>query len=119
MKLFQSLQKFYRITGIYPSSSNRNHSVNWKILLILLSLIQFAVLTGVFFITEANSIDEYGTSFYGSISALLGVVDFLINIWKMANILRLIGKFEEFINKRKTVKWIFNPNKNETTHVLI
>lgn len=113
MQLFQSLQKLYHATGIYPSQPHRNCSINWKILFILLSQIQFAILTGAYFLIEANSIDEYGASFYGSISAFVGTVFFLINFSKMNKILRLIGKLQEFITKSKDFFTIIDSKIND------
>lgn len=103
MRLFQSLQTFYRATGIYPHQSHRKCPINWKSLFIILTLIQFGILEGAYFLTKANSVDEYGSTFYTAISSFSSTMFFSINIWKMTEILRLIEKFEELINKSKKI----------------
>lgn len=99
IKLFQSVHQFYHDMGIYPSQPNQNRKPNAKNVFVLLSAIQLCITSLAFFLFEANSITEYGISFYMSLSELTITVYFLIVAWKIPKNLKLIDEMEQFITK--------------------
>ena len=66
---------------------------------VLLTLIFISILG--YFLFDANSVAEYGTCFYSSISMLEFLLYFTVNFSEMRNILKLIKTLEEFIEKSK------------------
>lgn len=56
-----------------------------------------------FFLWEAETVDDYGTSFYGAVSQLCLTHNFLQVVWKMPDILKLLRNFENFIDSSKRV----------------
>lgn len=72
----------------------------------LFSLIQFSITAGAYFVIKANSIEEYGGTFYASFTAFTSTMLISMNIGKITEIFRLIEKFEKFIGKSE--KYLFN-----------
>lgn len=109
MKLFRYVQKYYRMVGISPPSNSSPHhqrppfNVNNTLSLIFLTL--GTILAFAYFLFEADSIEEYSRSFYGSISSLELVVYFIINFLKIQSTLKLIRKLEKFI---ETSEWFLS-----------
>lgn len=54
-----------------------------------------------FFLHEAETVDDYGVSFYTSISQLCTTDYFVMIVWRMPVILELFRNFEEFIELSK------------------
>lgn len=54
-----------------------------------------------FLLFQANSIEEYGATFYVSVTELVNVVCMLAIIPKMTDIFVLMEKFGEFVEKSK------------------
>lgn len=101
IKLFQFVQNGYQIMGIYPSQSNRNVLLNAKNVYFSLTMIEMIISSMAFFVFQAESIEEFGQSFFVSITILYALVGLLITIWKIPNILMLIEHFDEFVGKRE------------------
>lgn len=101
MKLFQSLQTFYRMMGIYPSQTDKMPSFNFRNLFIPLNLLVLFILQIGFFLFKAKSIVERAETFYSSLTIIGCMMIFLLQFWEMTNILELIEKFEKFIEKSK------------------
>lgn len=100
-KLFQCVQKSFQILGFCPSQHSRIAPfIPKNILLILLLVFCFISSTG-FFLFQAKSVKEFGDSFLASITTLGALVYFSTTIWKMANLLKLIEKFEGFVQRSK------------------
>lgn len=97
--LFRLIRSFFQAMGIHLSEPNQKFSFNAKNVLISSSIALFFISSTAFFLFEANSIDEYGLSFYGSATELAVFVTFQINIFYMAKILRIFEKFEKLIEK--------------------
>lgn len=97
IKLFRYVQKFYRITGIYPSKTSHHHPFNVKNSFSLVSLICLFMSTFGYFLFKASTIDEYGKCFYASFSMLEILLYFIVNFSKMQSILKLIKKLEDFV----------------------
>lgn len=56
-----------------------------------------------FLLWEAETIDDYGTSFYECLTQLGCAHNFLVVVWRMPVILKLLKNFEKFIDSRKKV----------------
>lgn len=94
VKLFRLVQKYYQTMGIYPSQT-----INWRNVIFLFAIFaQFMAISG-FFLLQATSIPEYGSSFMGISSSLYSIVTFLLTLWRIPEILKLIQLCENFIEK--------------------
>lgn len=102
MKLFQSVQKYYRTLGVYAPQSNQNYAFNWRNLVVLFALTQGFIFTMAFCLLQAKTVREYGDSFYVSVTEFADAIYFLSNIWKMRKFFKLIEQFENFIEKSKS-----------------
>lgn len=99
IKLFQFLHQYYSTIGIYSTKSNQKHRYNVKVLFFLFIETQLAIssLTSAFF--KAKSLSEFVDQFYLINYALASMGLFLIQMWKIDDILQLIERLEEFITK--------------------
>lgn len=111
MKLFQKLLKFYQMMGIFPPHSFKNYKQNLKTCLFVLSFMHFFTSSSTFFLFHANSIRERIESFIETITILVCVIFISICKCKMAETLKIIENFEQFIEKSKY--WIHSQNKAE------
>lgn len=102
-KLFRSVQKCYQTLGVYPFQPEnvRTCVLNRKILLAMFLYVQQCIAAVTFFLIEANSVLDYAVSFYTYISMLFCVYYFIILIRKMPQIIELIEKFQQFMEKSK------------------
>lgn len=105
LKLFQLTQIYYKTLGICPTKPNQKYAFNVTSFFILLIMLVDFVSTATFFFFKAETTQEYSDSFYISSSVFNFTVCFVINVWKMSNILELIGKYEEFVQKSKLLNW--------------
>lgn len=104
LKLLRSTQKVYQHMGIYPPQSNQNQlQFNWRNILMLFSLIQIFIFSLAFLIFEAETIVDAGSSFYAVNSLLCCTIYYLMKMWKMPKIRKLIENFEKFIEESKLV----------------
>lgn len=102
IKLFQYLQTRYQWIGIYPSQQNQTSgSFNLKNSIFIVVFVQMLLASVAFFIFKAEKPFDYGFSFIGIISELAMSVYYPIIIFKMSDILALIEKYEEFIERSK------------------
>lgn len=102
IQLFQSLRQYYQTMGIYlPKNTNQGCSVNRKSSFFLFFYIQLIISSMLFFSYKAESVLEFGASFYAVISELFCTWYFLIKMFQMPKILKLIEAFEKFIEKSK------------------
>lgn len=98
LKLLQFTQKTYSNIGIYPSQSNQNGlPINWFNIFMMLSFIPMATFSLAFLLFEADDIVDAGLSFFAVNSEIFCAIYYLINMWKMPKILKLIESFERFI----------------------
>lgn len=101
IKLFQSAQSYYQAIGIFPSQLQPTGHVNWKNFVIISACILCFISISTYFLFEANSLTELAITFYGCTGLVSGISYYLTNIYQRENIFKLIGKFEDFIEKRK------------------
>lgn len=103
MALFQTVQKIYKTMAIHPSLSqpNRFCSLNVKIQIFLIIVLQTLFASTAFLLFKANTIQALADSFYVSLTHAFCLIYIIIKIWKVADILQLIDQYEQFIQKRK------------------
>lgn len=96
-KMFVFIRKSYEITGIYP---HQTCSYNWRNSTELLFMSMMFVASTAFLLFQANSFEEYGSSFYISAAALMHIGCLPTIIPQADDIFALMNKFEEFVEKR-------------------
>lgn len=107
IKLFHTLKIFYKTIGVYISqseSSQLEYSFNAINVFLLISPIPLYISSTAYFLFKAQTPDENGTSFYISITILAIAINISNIVWKMAKILTLINRYEEFISKSLFMK---------------
>lgn len=65
----------------------------------LIFLIQLFCSTTAFILFGANSVVEYAEAFFPSTTEVSSMVHFIVCLLEITNILQMIEKFEEFIEK--------------------
>lgn len=101
MKLFHLVQNCYQTMGIYePPQSNHLTIILRKLFFILSMMLMLFSNIGYFFY-DANSISEYGNSFFTSNAQINTLIAYLISAWQMPNITKLIESYEKFIERSK------------------
>lgn len=110
MALFHLVQKGYQSLGIYATiKSNRNApKFNWKNLFFLTCYLMLFVTSMAYMLFEANMIGEIADSIFMCLTTLTCAVYFVASIYKITNILELIGEFEKFVEKSKFMNHIRN-----------
>lgn len=101
IKLFQSVQKFQRIQGIYPLQPHQRTPFNGKNLLILFCVAQMFLSASAFFIFKAQSMYEFGLTLYASLTEVLTFVCITTTLWKIVEVSKFIENTENFVNKSK------------------
>lgn len=105
--------------GIYlPESSNQRCSANRKNSFFLFCYIQLLISSVLFLLFDAETMLEFGASFYALLAESFCIWYFLIKMWQMPRILKLIEGFEVFIEKSKCIylindifcDWFFSLN---------
>lgn len=102
VKLFQLTRVYFQTLGICPMKPDQKYAFNLRRFFVLLSMIVIFISTAAFFFVKAESVKELTYTFYVSCTEIGFVICFLINIWKITNILRLIGEYERFHRKSKS-----------------
>ena len=104
IKLFQSARVSLESMGIYKL--NQSPSIffwNSKSLAVFAFLAQICLSSMGFFLFGAETIAEYGFAFYTYVSQLFTIYIFFVLMFQMLNIIKLIGRFEEFIENGKYI----------------
>lgn len=96
-KLFHSLRQYYQLLGVYSPETNQTDPCHWKVIFIASSMMLTFIASFAFFLWKAETVDDYGTSFYNASSQLSQSCCFLIAVWKISATLELYKKFEHFI----------------------
>lgn len=98
MKIFQRMQKSFRILGIYPTKSPQDSPFNLKNIIILILLCNSCILLTVSLLLKVKTLSEFTESSYIFFTLLVVVLTLYEFIRK---ILKLIEKFECAIEKRE------------------
>lgn len=101
VKLFQLVQKIYKMMGICPPQPDQKHSFNSRILVVLFIVSQFLFSSVAFLLFQASSIQNRADSFYFSLSIANCGVYIIVSHWKIPKILNLIENFEKFVEQSK------------------
>lgn len=98
-KLFEFNQRFCQTFGI---SRNRNNTIEPKHLIFVIFEAIFVISLFGFLSYNANSMGEYGMTFYVLISIILALAFYFITLWRIADILKFTENCEAFIEKSKS-----------------
>lgn len=102
IKLFKFIQKILQFTGIFPPSSNLNcGSLNLRNCILSFCLVQFLGSSLVYLVFGANSMHQYGITFFICVTVILFLITHMIALWQRENILNYIENCERFIEKSK------------------
>lgn len=99
MRAFQIVQDIHKIFGIYPA----DHLDFIKILVFISSRITSFTSSLAYFTFKANSIDEYGETYYVCATCAGVLLSFITLLLKMNDMSQLIRKFREVVF---TSEWI-------------
>lgn len=99
MKLFETVQKFYRLLGLHPSQQSQNSVFNTRNVIVLFIFVDGSIITVAFGLMKAKSIAVFGDAFYAFITVLLCLAYFSKFMGKMANVFGLMEKSQEIIQK--------------------
>lgn len=97
IQMFRLAKKYFKTMGVDSLQSNRPSPLNIKNLLFFLFLTICFVDGTIFLIFRANSIIEYGLSFYMSITQFSILFVFSTVLLKVTKIFELIDDIDEFI----------------------
>lgn len=100
-KLFVYVQKCLKRVGIETPKENQKRLISAKSAFFLLFNIHIFILMVISHITATESIHEYALSFYFTSTSLVVISIYGFSIIHYADIIVLIGKFEQFIEKSK------------------
>lgn len=106
MKFFNSIRKSSEIVGIYHHQVFEKHSINLKNYVIMATLALNIILSGAFFLFEAQTFSEYSESFYGTsffVLVFVFIEEFIRNNFATNE---LITNLENTIQKRMYFKSI-------------
>lgn len=101
MNLFQSVKKLYQTVGVYTTQSDQIYAINLNFVFFSLSIALSFISMFAYFLIKAESIEDYGSSFYTSTAGLNALVNVFIMFWQMPTALQLIQNSEQFIAKSK------------------
>lgn len=117
LKLSQFIQSVYQRIGIYPTSLPQiGDSSNWRKRFFQIALIHQSTCALLFLIVDAKTLTEIGIAIYTATVVATSLFYFSFDLlYNVRKIQELIGKFEEFIKKRKPLreKLRFNQIKNK------
>lgn len=108
IRFFKFIRELFETMGLHPYQSNQNHSYNWRNSLILLFLVLMFIASTAFLLFEANSIDEFGKSFYIDVLTLLLILLWPCFIRNTGDFFKLMDQMEQFGQMRELKKKIPN-----------
>lgn len=89
--------------GLERQESLQLHSFNQKNIPFLLILIQFLILSCIFFLFKTETFSQYAESFYTTSTMLATCCNFAVRIVKLKEEFDLVQSFENMIHKRKYI----------------
>lgn len=102
IKFFKLTREIYETAGIHLCKSTGNGSFNLRNSFILIMLSVVFIVSTVFLLFDAKTIEEYGNSFYISTTVFLDVFMWTSLIPKMGDLFNLMDQMNEFSQKRKS-----------------
>lgn len=114
IEFFKSVRKSYQAIGLDPFQSNPvPKKCNQRFLFIAFSMVHLVISSTGFLIFKAETIQEFATSFYVSISQLFVLVLFFSLGTKMDSISKQYRSYEEIIEKSKR-ECVFRTSKDRS-----
>lgn len=102
MILFQLVRKYFKRMGIYLQRPNqRNSSINCITFIYFTAFAQAIISSAAFILFEAETVVEYGFTFYVLTIACVASAAISIVHWNVGNIIAFVESFEAFIEKSK------------------
>lgn len=101
MESFQTVKKLLNMMGIYSPQQNPNSRFHIKMFIFSFLIPSAFIQSFGFFLYGAESLFDYGISFYGAVTSLAVFITYALLIWKRANIYTEIERFDVFIGKSK------------------
>lgn len=99
-KLFHFLQEYHQFIGFKLSESNqKKYSIGSRNVIFLTSLGQTAFTTFVFLMFKAESMFDYGFSYFMAITYTNGIAVYLLFMSELKNTRKFIKNCEGFIEK--------------------
>lgn len=86
---------------MYPPKSNQS-PFNWKKSLIIFNLAIATIVSVGYLVLEANTVREYGDSFYITMTAFTSLSMYIVQILNMGKIWKLMENFDGFIQGSKS-----------------
>lgn len=110
-QFFRLIRELFQKSGIHPIyQSNQNRTkFNFRNLFIFLSLAQTFVYSVAYLLYDADAIEEYGQSFYASVTILLLLFLWPTFIHNMGNLFDLMDQMDGFGQKRKWINKFVMP----------
>lgn len=96
-ELFEFIQKFNRIVGIFPSQQQNYLRSS----IILIGLTQYLITTVAFLLFDATHMIDFGMSVLIILLIVDSIVQFTLQIWQSQNTFNYIKCCEQFIEKRE------------------
>lgn len=108
---FKLIREIYQTAGIHPCEPNERGCFNFRNSFISVTLSIVFIVSTVFLLCDANTIDEYGSSFYISTTVFLDIFMWSTLIQKMGDLFNLMDQMNEFGQKSEPqislTKWFF------------
>lgn len=105
MKLLQSVQKYFETIGIYsPLSTPRKSIWNWRFVAFCIFMAQMVLSSVGFLLIEAKTAAEYGFAFCAALNGFVAIVFAGIFLWKYESKIKLLQRFEAFIERSEYEK---------------
>lgn len=103
IKIFHTLKNMYEMMGIYPIQPAQSPTFNYKMFCVLLLVTLMFIGSVAYFISEANSMMEFGRTLSALLLEVSAIFYCIVNMIRMPNIVKLIENCETFIENSKSV----------------
>lgn len=107
IQTFQSLRKYFQTLGTLSPKSENRHPFNLRNTFVLFCYFQMFASVLAFTMFKATTVVEFGLNYYGYMTEVLCAFVILTQIYRMVDILELIGKCEQFMQKSKSTEFSF------------
>lgn len=101
MKIFQSIQQYFKILEITQIHANEQSTLNFRHLIILGLLSTSIFELNIYLNSVAETFEEYTECLYGLFTMTMFAAEYGIHIWRMKKIFKFIENFEQLIESSK------------------
>lgn len=103
MDIFQSIRTYLALLGVHsPRIQNHSNSVKGLMVLVLMGLTEIS--TCIFFLYQAEILEEYAQAFYGALSMHTCTFGFGIYILKKQELFKFMKNMEIVIQKSELIQ---------------